>query len=181
MAIVAQTTDGLGAVGPLMFYIFALLVCISAWAIVLNRNIVRMAVCLLATLAGSAGMYFMLEAEFLAAIQLIVYAGGTLILIIFGVMLTSKNPFTHFRVQLWEQMVAVALALALGGLVLFALVRTPHVTGANQLAPSSGYEQVQAIGEGFLTSQLVAFEVAGVLLLVVMVGAAYMARRRRNS
>ncbi len=181
MAILAETSSGLGAVGPLMFYIFALLVCISSWAIVLGRNIVRMAVYLLLTLGGSAGMYFMLEAEFLAAIQLIVYSGGTLILIIFGVMLTSKNPFAHLQVQLWEKIVAIGLALAIGGLVLFALVRTPHVINANQLMASSGYDQVHAIGQGLLSTQLVAFEVAGVLLLVVMVGAAYMARRRRNS
>ena len=181
MVIGAETSGGLGAVGPLMFYIFALLVCISSWAIVFSGNIVRMAVFLLLTLAGSAGMYFMLEAEFLAAIQLIVYAGGTLILIIFGVMLTSKNPFAQLRVQLWEKMVAIALALALGGLALYALVSTPHVTGANQLRVASGYDQVHAIGEGLLTTQLVAFEVAGVLLLVVMIGAAYMARRRPSS
>ena len=83
----------LAPVAPVLFYVFALLVAGSAWAVVLSQNLVRMAVYLLMTLAGAAGLYFMLDAEFLAAVQLIVYAGGTLILIIFGVMLTSKNPF----------------------------------------------------------------------------------------
>ena len=62
-----------------------------------RRNIVRTAVCLLFTLMGVAGLYFLLNAEFLAAVQLVVYAGGTLILIIFGVMLTSKSPFSRFE------------------------------------------------------------------------------------
>ena len=54
----------------------------------------------------------MLGAEFLAAIQLIVYAGGTLILIIFGVMLTSKNPFMQLKAALWERFVGVIIALS---------------------------------------------------------------------
>ena len=69
---------------------------------VISRNIVRTAVCLLFTLVGVAGLYFLLSAEFLAAVQLVVYAGGTLILIVFGVMLTSKSPFSRFEPKLVE-------------------------------------------------------------------------------
>src|SRR5579864_8260148 len=89
----------------------------SALGVVLSRNIVRTAVFLLFTLVGVAGLYFLLNAEFLAAVQLVVYAGGTLILIIFGVMLTSKGPFIRFEAKLGE----VILALSLGTVVLFAL------------------------------------------------------------
>src|SRR5438046_5718737 len=78
------------------FYIFAGISLISAIAIVATRNIVRAATCLLGTLGGVAGLYFLLNANLLAAIQLIVYAGGTLILIVFGVMLTRKRPGARF-------------------------------------------------------------------------------------
>ena len=71
----------------------------SALGVVISRNIVRMAVCLLFTLVGVAGLYFLLNAEFLAAVQLVVYAGGTLILIIFGVMLTSKIAVQPVRAE----------------------------------------------------------------------------------
>src|SRR3954451_17534426 len=80
-----------------LFYLFALMSAGSAVCVVASRNVVRMAVALLFTLAGVAGLYFLLSAEFLAAVQLVVYAGGTLILIIFGVMLTTKSPFSRFE------------------------------------------------------------------------------------
>src|SRR5262245_41007990 len=94
-----------------LFYIFAIMAGGSAIAVVISRNIVRTAVALLFTLTGVAGLYFLLNAEFLAAVQLVVYAGGTLILIIFGVMLTSKGPFSSFEPKLGEVMLALALWL----------------------------------------------------------------------
>ena len=107
----------------LLFYLFAGMAAGAAVGLVLSRNIVRSAVCLLFTLSGVAGLYFLLGAEFLAAVQLVVYAGGTLILIIFGVMLTSKSPFSRFEPKLGEVIVAgtisaillIALVLAIRG------------------------------------------------------------------
>lgn len=163
-------------VAHFLFYAFASLVCISAWAIVLSNNIVRMAVYLLLTLSGVAGMYFMLNAEILTAIQLIVYAGGTLILIIFGVMLTSRNPFMQLKVSGSEKVVGLTIGLLVLGLMIWVLANTKLVHG---IEPEAGYDQVEAIGKGFLSKYLVPFEVAAVLLLVVMIGAAYMARKRK--
>src|SRR6476659_4935020 len=112
LAIDAQT------VAAALFYLFAGIAGASALGVVLSRNIVRTAVCLLFTLAGVAGLYFLLSAEFLAAVQLVVYAGGTLILIIFGVMLTSKSPFSRFEPKLVE----IVLAMVLASVLLVALV-----------------------------------------------------------
>src|SRR5215207_3660058 len=101
----------------LLFWLFALMAGGSAVGVVVSRNIVRTAVALLFTLMGVAGLYFLLHAEFLAAVQLVVYAGGTLILIIFGVMLTSKSPFSRFEPKLGE----VVIAGSIGMLLLFSL------------------------------------------------------------
>src|SRR2546428_5970282 len=101
-----------------LFYICALMSAASAIYVVASRNIVRTAVGLLFTLVGVAGLYFLLNAEFLAAVQLVVYAGGTLILIVFGVMLTSKGPFSRFEPKLGEAILAFFIAVVL----LFALV-----------------------------------------------------------
>jgi len=95
-----------------LFYIFALLSAASAVGVVVSRNIVRTAVFLLFTLLGVGGLYFLLSAEFLAAVQLVVYAGGTLILIIFGVMLTSKSPFSRFGPKAGEVVVALSMGFA---------------------------------------------------------------------
>lgn len=163
-----------------MFYGLAGLTCLSAGAIVLTQNIVRMAVYLLLTLAGVAGLYFMLSAELLAAIQLIVYAGGTLILIVFGVMLTNRNPFMQLRAKPWELALAALIALVTMALLVLALVNSPLTAQAGLVpAVSTGYDSgVAMVGRLLLTRYLVPFEVAAVLLLVVMIGAAFMARKR---
>lgn len=171
--------QSLEQVAPILFYACALLTCVSAWAVVVSQNIVRMSVYLLLTLSGVAGLYFMLQAEFLAAIQLIVYAGGTLILIVFGIMLTNKSPYIQFRVQPWEIALGVLIGLAIAGLLLLALVHTP-LSETRETAFPEGYSQVATIGRYLLSRYLVPFEVAAVLLLVVMIGAAYMARQRAH-
>ena len=146
--------------------------------IVLSQNIVRMSVYLLLTLGGTAGLYFMMEAEFLAAVQLIVYVGGTLILIIFGVTLTSKNPFLQLKTSNWELAAGVAIALLIAVLLLVAVLGSSPLVRTAPVVPEFDRQQVEMIGKGLLSRYLVPFEMAAVLLLVVMIGAAYMARRR---
>lgn len=161
-----------------LFYVFAALVAVSALWVVISRNIVRTAVGLLFTLLGVAGLYFLLEAEFLAAVQLVVYAGGTLILIVFGVMLTSKSPFSRFEPKLAEVVVAVSLGVVLlAGLVMAiysAGFEPPAWLDVSQVYP------VGSLGQALLGDYLVPFELASVLLLVVMIGAAYLAKGRRR-
>src|SRR5215213_2256843 len=119
IALLAQLdSPQANAANAVLFYLFALMAGGSAIAVVISRNIVRTAVALLFTLMGVAVLYFLLHAEFLAAVQLVVYAGGTLILIIFGVMLTTKSPFSRFEPKLGEVMIAVSIASVL----LFALI-----------------------------------------------------------
>lgn len=170
----AQVSTSLQAVEPVLFYAFGLLTCGSAWAVVATSNVVRMSLYLLLTLGGAAGLYFVMNAEFLAAIQLIVYAGGTLILIVFGVMLTSKNPFMQLKPKLSEVFVGGLIASCIGVLLLIALADTALPEA--KLA-AEGYD-VDQIGRALLTTYLVPFEVSAVLLLIVMIAAAYMARVR---
>ena len=181
MTILAQQISGepLRQAAPFLFYAFAGLACISAVAVVISQNIIRMSVFLMLTLGAVAGLYFMLNAEFLAAIQLIVYAGGTLILIVFGIMLTSKDPYAKMGVKPWEMGVGAFVSVMIGAVLIFAAIRSPVQTTTPLTADSmGGYEQIQWIGRSLLTTHLVPFEVAAVLLLVVMIGAAFMARRR---
>ena len=80
-----------------LFAVVATVTAVSALGVVLSRNIVRMAVWLLFTLIGVSLLYFLLGAEFVGATQLIVYVGGTLVLVVFGVMLTAQGPFRELR------------------------------------------------------------------------------------
>src|SRR5947207_11452393 len=108
-----------------LFWIFALMAGGAALGVAISRNIVRTAVFLLFTLTGVAGLYFLLNAEFLAAVQLVVYAGGTLILIVFGVMLTSKSPFSKFDPKIGEVMIAVSFGIVLLTALIMAIRRLP--------------------------------------------------------
>jgi NADH-quinone oxidoreductase subunit J len=168
-----------------LFYLFALMAGGAALGVVLSRNVVRMAVCLLFTLAGVAGLYFLLGAEFLAAVQLVVYAGGTLILIIFGVMLTSKSPFSRFEAKPGEVVVALAVAGLLFGALVMAIRSAPRPAGAPVAATAAADAPVPAypmeqLGQALLGDYLLPFELVSVLLLVVMIGAAYLAKGRRS-
>lgn len=156
----------------LMFYLTAGVVACSAIGVVVSTNIVRTAVFLLGTLGGAAGLYFLLDANFIAVVQLIVYAGGTLVLMIFGIMLTSKSPWVKLNPTRGQVVVAVIVS----GLIFVGLMML--VLQADWPAGSelTGSPPVAKLGEALLKDYLVPFEVASVLLLVVMIGAAYMAR-----
>jgi len=160
-----------------LFYLFGGMAALSALLLVLSRNIVRTAVCLLFTLMGVAGLYFLLHAEFLAAVQLVVYAGGTLILIIFGVMLTSKSPFSKFEPKPGEVAVALTVGMVLFGALVLALHSFPFPAASPDV---QGKYPLVGLGQALLGDYLIPFEIASVLLLVVMIGAAYLAKGRRH-
>ena len=158
---------------PLMFFLFAGVTFFSALGIVLSGNIVRTAIYLLGTLGGVAGLYFLLLANLLAAVQLIVYAGGTLILIVFGVMLTSRSPWTRFTPSKGEAAAGAVVTIALFSAIVKALSSVDWRLGSRSIEQAASVKQ---FGSLLLQEYLVPFEVASVLLLVVMIGAAYLAR-----
>ena len=86
-----------GVLEPILFYAIAAVTVISALGVCIAKNIVRMAVWLFIALGSVAMLYFLMAANFIGAVQLIVYVGGTLILLIFGVMLTSRSPWVRFE------------------------------------------------------------------------------------
>ncbi len=158
------------------FYLLAAVVAASALGCVIARNIVRMALCLLGTLGGVALLYFLMAASFLGAIQLIVYAGGTLVVIIFGVMLTSRLQGVQLRPKRIEAIGGAIVAMGLlAGLVAILLRATWPAPSAG--APNS---DVARLGNELLSTYLVPFELVSVLLLAVMIGAAYLAQPERQ-
>ncbi|MGB0715852.1 MAG: NADH-quinone oxidoreductase subunit J [Phycisphaerae bacterium] len=165
-----------GWLDAILFYFVAGVAVISSIAVCLTQNIVRMTVWLFMTLGAVAVLYFQLAANFLGAIQLIVYAGGTLVLLVFGVMLTSKSPWVRFTPSLWEVGGATVVCGLLLGVLCTVLVSAPWVT-AEGVVPGT---PMKAFGEAFMTTYLVPFEVAGVVLMIVMVGAAHLARQEGN-
>jgi NADH:ubiquinone oxidoreductase subunit 6 (subunit J) len=103
----------------LIFWIIAGLTGLSAIAVVVSQNIVRSAVWLLFALGGTAGVYFLIGADFVGATQLIVYVGGILVLIVFGVMLTAQGPFISMRAGAAEWAVALVVGVVLFGMLAY--------------------------------------------------------------
>jgi NADH-quinone oxidoreductase subunit J len=162
-----------------VFYILALGMMGSSLLVATSRNIVRAATALLGTLGSAAGMYFLCAANLLGAIQLIVYAGGILILIVFGVMLTARNPAMKFQPKSGEVFMSVLVGLILFGGIVTMTLRAVWPTIPNA-RPSAEVARVWLIGRELLTTYLVPFEVISVLLLAVMIGAAYLARPEKR-
>ncbi len=174
--VVTRIESG-GTLEAVIFYSFAAVALISAVGVVVSTNIVRTAICLLFTLGAMAGFYFLLAANFVGAVQLIVYAGGTLVLIIFGVMLTGRSLSHMFRAKAIE---VVAAGLVCAVLAFSLVVVLTHVPWGQTAQPMTEGPTIDQVGRVLLTSYLVPFEVVSVLLLAAMIGAAYLARPERR-
>lgn len=162
----------------ILFVVIALTTACSALAVVFSRNIVRSAIWLLFTLIGVSMLYFLLGAEFVGATQLIVYVGGTMVLVVFGVMLTAQQQFLKIKTKPQEWLVGGLLAVVLCGLLVKVSLDlgANHTTPATEPMPGAG-----PLGVGFLTKYLLPFEIISVHLLVVLIGAAYLARPKRRA
>ncbi len=165
-----------GLLEALLFYFVATAIVVSSLGICFSKNIVRMAVWLFISLGSVSLIYFMLAANFLGAIQLIIYAGGTLILLVFGVMLTSKSPWARFDIKPIEWISATGVCAGLF-VCLFIILGRAVWNSTQTIIPGA---TVRDIGRQLMTEYLVPFEVAGVLLFIVMVGAAHLARQEKN-
>ncbi len=163
----------------LSFWFFAALTIGCALLSLMFRSVVHSAFALLGTLLGVAGLYLLLGADFLAMTQVLVYAGGILILILFGLMLTP--PAAHER-----QWGRIALAFAItgaGALLIWEQLRGAVVWSGTILAAAdlpAPQPTVREIGLELLRrdSWLFAFEFASVVLLAALVGSVFIARRR---
>jgi NADH:ubiquinone oxidoreductase subunit 6 (subunit J) len=122
-----------------LFWLLASLTGLCALAVVVSQNIVRTATWLLFTLAGTSGIFFLLGADFVGATQLFVYVGGTLVLVVFGVMLTAQGPFISMKTGAAEWAVALVV-----GLMLFAMLTITAVSFRTD--PQEVKHQIEQLG-----------------------------------
>lgn len=195
--------------GSIVFAIFALAACGGALAVVLSQNVVRMAFWLIISLSSVAGLFFMLHADFVGATQLLIYVGGTVVLLIFGVMLTAQGPYVNLKTNPAEMVLSLAIGGAVFALLFAAFSGVKWEENSEKIearfgsatVSNKGYNQhgegstVRRIGEalsGIRTESLrdsreierpgylLPFEIVSVHLLVVLVGASYLARAKRR-
>jgi len=165
--------------GAIIFYSIATIMIVFSLLAVTACKILRAAVYLLFALGGTAGIYFMVNYFFLAAVQLIVYAGGIVVLIIFSILLTSHIEEKMQKPDVWK--IILTSIVGLGGATLSIYVITNHVftpqpdTGAEANMTTIG-EKLLGYGAG---GYVLPFEVISILLLAAMIGAIVVAKRNK--
>lgn len=162
------------------FYVFALLTLAGAVLTVTRRNAVHSAMWLIVSLGGVAGLYLLQHAEFLFAVQIVLYVGGIMLLFLFVIMLVNLDQAARqrqFNKQWW---VALACALATGAVVLYFLrsgadaFRLPSPRAAAPVVEGN----TERLADVLFSQYLLPFEIASVLLLVAIVGSVIMAKKR---
>ena len=159
-----------------VFWVFAILTVGSAGVVVLARSLIYSAFALLFTFFGVAGLYVLLGADFLAAAQLLIYVGGILVLLLFGVMLTHRIYDLDLRTETTQMVPGLIVGLGIFVIISAVAFKTQWPEVVRPLAPTSS-----EIGRLFLGDYLLAFEAASVLLLVALIGAAMIVRRRKDA
>ena len=156
-----------------VFYLVALLTVGSALMVAFSRNIIYSAFSLLGTFAGAAGIYVFLGADFVAAVQLLIYVGGILVLILFAVMLTHRIT----DVEITNRAAGRIPALIVAGVFLFFLIQAVRETTWVK-AKEIVYQPTTAkIGDLFLDTYLLPFELASLVLLAALIGAVVISRK----
>ena len=160
-------------IGALIFYLVAALTIGSALIVAFSRNIVYSAFSLLGTFMGVAGLYAMLAADFVAVIQVLVYIGGILVLMIFAVMLTHRIADVAVSNRSVGRLPAALVVGIVGVLMGTCIVATRWVQKVDlQAAPTTS-----GIGDAFLGPYILPFELASVVLLVALIGAVVVSRK----
>lgn len=156
------------------FWLFAIVMTVSALRVVTTGNVVHAALYLVGTLLGAAAMFVLLFAEFVAWVQVLVYVGAIVVLMLFGLMLTSA-PIGSGRFDNDQRWLAALVAAAVFGVTSYVMVEA--FEGQEISFSGSVATTAENVGDAIFTAYVLPFEVVSVLLLAALVGAVVIARR----
>ena len=160
-------------VSTAVFYLICLITVVSAGMVAFSRNIIYSAFSLLGTFMGVAGIYVFLGADFVAAVQVLIYVGGILVLILFAVMLTHRIT----DVEITNRAAGTVPALLEIGVFIFLLIQTVKETPWVKAKEVVFAATTAKIGDSFLYEYLLPFELASLVLLGAMIGAVVLSRK----
>ncbi|MFT4030881.1 MAG: NADH-quinone oxidoreductase subunit J [Siphonobacter sp.] len=162
-----------------LFIFFILLTLGSAVVVLVSRNVLYSAFSLMVTFLGLAGLYVFSGADFLAVAQIMVYVGGILVLMVFGVMLTTTVRATNEPNTIRTEHLRTLWAVIVAG-IFFVIISTVLTKAHFQRLEASHFDilarktTVNQLGVGLMTEYVLPFEIAGVLLMIALLGAAYL-------
>uniref|UniRef100_Q3ASW2 NADH-quinone oxidoreductase subunit J n=1 Tax=Chlorobium chlorochromatii (strain CaD3) TaxID=340177 RepID=Q3ASW2_CHLCH len=161
-----------------IFYLFAAITVLSAAYVVFTRNVIYSAFSLLFTFFGMAALYVFLSADFIAVTQVVVYVGGILVLLLFGVMFTNSIMQTKLKSDVLHVIPGVVLLVGMIGSMLYMYYTTSiWKISATPLTESI----VERVGFETMSRYVLPFEMVSILLLAALIGAAFLARFEKNS
>jgi len=159
------------------FYFLSATVIIGGVLVITRKNTVHSAMALITALLAQSGLYLMLYAPFVAGVQIILYAGGIMVLFLFVIMLISIERTMKERQFNKQWLVGIAAAAALGALFIAVYTKGRNLFPNGRLQPTET-QNTQAIGSLLYGQYMFAFEIASLLLLVAIIGAVVMAKKR---
>jgi len=160
-------------VSTAVFYLVVAITLGSAMIVAFSRNIIYSAFSLLGTFAGVAGIYIFLGADFVAAVQLLIYVGGILVLVLFAVMLTHRIT----DVEITNRAAGRIPALIVVGVLVYLLAQTVRETPWTKAKEIVYAATTAKIGDLFLDTYLLPFELASLVLLAALIGAVVISRK----
>jgi len=162
---------------PFFFYLFAAIMLIGGIAVITRKNPVHSALALIVALLAQASIYLMLYAPFVAGVQIILYAGGIMVLFLFVIMLVSIDRSIKERQFNSQWVVGIIAATALGGLFIVVYSKGTSIFPEHVL-PVVENDNTQRVATMLYGQYMFAFEIASLLLLVAIIGAVVMAKKR---
>jgi len=162
---------------PFFFYMLSGLMILGGLVVITRKNPVHSALALIVTLLGQAGLYLMLYAPFVAGVQIILYVGGIMVLFLFVIMLVNLERTQQEKAFNKQWAVGLAAAAALGIMFVSVYVKGRALFPEPPIAPLES-ENTQRIGTMLYGNYMFAFEIASLLLLVAIIGAVVMAKKR---
>ncbi|MDQ3292343.1 MAG: NADH-quinone oxidoreductase subunit J [Bacteroidota bacterium] len=168
----------------ILFYVFAFLILVSALLMVFMKNLLHAAFMLLITLLSLAAVYVLLLADFLAVTQLMVYVGGILVLILFGIMLSNRGDNIFIQSESSNGIPGALLSFLLFGGLVYVITRThfsqlPWFKESETIAATGVKSTLHSIGINLMTNFALPFEVASFILLIALMGAAFISSQTK--
>ncbi|MCG8390610.1 MAG: NADH-quinone oxidoreductase subunit J [Cytophagales bacterium] len=154
----------------ILFYSFAFIAIISAFFILFTNNVLHAALALIITFLGVTALYVFAHAEFLAVTQIMIYVGGIVVLIIFGVMLTNKAGTSHYKTGSTHRFMGTLVAIGAMSMLIYGILKINF-----KAIEHVGQGGIEELGVGLMTGYVLPFELAAILLLVALIGAAVIA------
>ncbi len=168
-------------IDSVLFYVFALLVLGGAVLTITRRNAIHSAISLIVSLLGVAGLYLLQQAEFLFAVQIVLYVGGIMVLFLFVIMLVNLDQAAKERQFNRQWAIAMAAVLAVGAEIGYFLYRGGgafRIAEVEAAVLPPGLGNTEMVADALFSEYLLPFEMASILLLVAVVGSVVMAKKR---